>query len=376
MSSALPAGDKALAAVLFDGWPLVYSPNHPAALHLLTVLEAYAQASGTPGAAWVALPGDSFHRLPPGANRLLAPTPHTPAGRLAWEQRTLPRLARQSGAARLHQIGGGLALLDGPPALYSPADFPPPPGPPPRRSFTARLDEALRQGGLARANRILWPDDLPGPAGVAPTRILRLPPGVHPAFTALPQPGALDRLALPDAYGLYHGPADPASLHSLLDAWSWAAEAVGEAYPLLLVGFDAPEQANLAPLVAEQPWAAALHPLPPLSLAELAALYQGCSALFQPVESPVWGDPLRLALATGKPVVGLETARTVSLIGPAGYLISPGGAAAGRLLGAALISVLLDDALAANLSTASLERAAAWDWDRFVTAVAAEKTFQ
>ncbi len=364
-------GDGLPFTVLFDGWPLVYAPNSPAALHLLAALEAHAQ---TGQAAGVGLPGDSFHPLPDKISQWRSAAPNTPSGRLAWEQRALPRLAKQAGVGRLHQIGGGLALLGGPPAIYSPADFPLPPGPPPQRGFTARLGEALRQGGLARARTWLWPDDLPGPTGQAPASIRRVPPGVHPAFTAPPQPGALEALALPEAYALYHGPGDPASLRGLLDAWSWAAKAVGEDYPLLLVGLDASEQAGLAQLARGQPWAAALRARPSLSLDGLAALYQGCSVLFQPVESPAWGDPVRLALAAGKPVVGLETARMAALAGPAGYLIPTGDyAASRRLLGAALISVLLDDDLAAGLSAAALERAAAWEWERFASAISAEQ---
>jgi glycosyltransferase involved in cell wall biosynthesis len=224
-----------------------------------------------------------------------------------------------------------------------------------------------------RIKALLWPEDLPLPATQTPVH--RLPPVVHPAFLpAASSPGSaqpiqeeLAALDLPETYLLYHGPGDDQALQRLLDAWSWAAASIGEYYPLVLAGLENPAQDRLAVLLAEYQLTGTARPLPPLSLSALAAVYRGCRALFHPAEISPWGDPARLALACGKPLVGLETELAAALAGAAGYLVPPlePYPARCRALGAALITVVVEDSLADSLSQAALDRAVTWEFDRF-----------
>jgi glycosyltransferase involved in cell wall biosynthesis len=365
--------DRIIAApkILYDGWSLVHQPNSPAALHLLTLLAAHP--ADFPAA--VGLPGESSHLLPVDVETLQGFAPDTDWGRLGWEQRLLPALAARVEAALTHHIGGSPALFGAAPRLVSPAGFSVGNLPAARRGpgFAGRLREAFSQGGLARAAVLLWPEDLPEPA--TETRLRRLPPPVHPLFqtsagAANPaQSGRaeLEGLDLPETYLLAHGPGDGAGLRRLLDAWSWAAGSIGEYYPLLLVGLDRPAQDRFAALLAEYQLTDTARPLPPLSLPALAAVYHGCGALFHPEQISVWGDPARLALACGKPVVALESEGAAALMGPAGYLISAQQPypAICRALGAALISVVVEESLADALSQAARERAAPWQLDSF-----------
>jgi len=198
---------------------------------------------------------------------------------------------------------------------------------------------------------------------------------VHPAFLpdgsspglAQPIQENPEDLDLPETYLLYHGPGDEIALHLLLDAWSWAAASIGEYYPLVLLGLDNPAQDRLAELLAEYQLTGTARPLPPLSLSALATVYRNCHALFHPAEVSPWGDPARMALACGKPLVGLETERAVTLVGAAGYLVSPNESYPEkcRSLGAALITVVVEDSLADTLSQAARERAAAWKFEMF-----------
>ncbi|OGO35535.1 MAG: hypothetical protein A2W35_21490 [Chloroflexi bacterium RBG_16_57_11] len=359
--------------IFYDGWALVYQPNSPAALHLLTLLAAHPPDIP----AWIGLPGEPFHSLPQVIQPIRLPTPGTDWGRLRWEQRNLPSLAVQARAELIHLVESSPALLHSPHMLVSPAGFSSsdlpgqeyraPPG------FAARLSQALAQGGLVRIDALLWPADLPVPVTRAPVR--SLPPVVHPVFAPeTSTPGLawsiqddLAALDLPETYLLYHGPGDEPALHRLLDTWSWAASAIGEYYPLVIAGLDDPAQDRLAALLAEYQLTGTARPLPSLSLTALAAVYHGCHALFHPAEVSPWGDPSRMALACGKPLVGLETERTAALAGAAGYLVSPAEAypARCRALGAALITVVVEDRLADSLSQAAWARAAAWRFDLF-----------
>jgi glycosyltransferase involved in cell wall biosynthesis len=79
--------------------------------------------------------------------------------------------------------------------------------------------------------------------------------------------------------------------------------------------------------------------------------------LFHPAPIAPWGAPERHALACGKPVVASENLFSDALFGPAAYLAPAGDA---RALGAALITVVVEDSVAENLSQAARQRAESW----------------
>jgi glycosyltransferase involved in cell wall biosynthesis len=167
-------------------------------------------------------------------------------------------------------------------------------------------------------------------------------------------------LDLPETYILYHGPSAAEDLQRLLSSWSWAAGPIGENYPLIVVGAAG---RLLETLLREYGLAGSVRPVPDLPVSSLAALYQGCSLLFHPAPLPAWGDPVRMALACGKPVVALESRRSAALVGPAAYL-APSDLG-GRSLGAALLSVIVDDSLYARLSETARLRSGALDSQAF-----------
>ena len=343
--------------ILYDGWPLVHAPNSPAALHLLALLECL------PGEveARVALPGEAPAWLPPQARAQVRPCANTPSAHLGWVQWALPRLAGSLGADLLHLTSPAAPLLSRVGCIASPCGL----GGEAGGGLAARLGEALGYGGLVRARAVLWPDDLPTPD--LPATLQRLPPLVHPAFRPAASPAALAGLPLPDTFVLHHGSlARPGALEHLLDAWSWATPSLGEYYPLLLAGLGPHEQAALSKALAGSQMAGSLRPLPPLSPAALAEVYRRCTALFQPEPGTPWGEPVRHALACGRPVVACGDPLTAALVGPAAYLAAPGD---GRALGAALITVVVEDALAEQLSAAALQRSAAWRGGDFASAL-------
>lgn len=357
--------------VLYDGWDLVYRPNHPGALHLLAVLgQRPAQAR-----ALVALPGESLHHLAEAASLQQIGTPDNPAGRLRWEQRVLPALLRDLNADLLHLTSGGPPLFGRTRSVVSPIwmenrAFAVRQGS--SRSLAARLREALAQGGLTRAQGLFWPEDLPESSD--DSRVFLLPPVIPGGFHLGPSNGTQedidwDCLAefLPgfdenSRYVLYHGPTTQEDLYRLFDSWSWAAGSIGVEYPLCVVGLDKTRMEIVQEMFAGNGLLDTVRLIPPLPLACLAAVYQQASVLFHPAEVTPWGNPVRLALAGGKPVVGMETALMDALVGAAGYLIPPdeNGQVDQRLMGAALLTVLVEENLAQDLSSAALLRTRDW----------------
>jgi hypothetical protein len=338
-------------SILYDGRPLVDNPNSPAALHLLALLETTAGLDKT---AAVALPGESRHGLPPAAQVYTLPNPS--GSIFQWEQRLVPGLANRLGVDWVHSVGAGAALLGRQRALYSPAGWVA--APQLGGGLRRRVSQAMGQGGQARA-RWLWPEDLPAPP--RPNRLFTpLPPTAPQCFYEEHGgcgPTRLDGLSLPQAYVLAHTPEDEVSLQAVLKAWTWVAPAMGEYYPLVMVGLSETGRRRFDHLVAAYQLSGTARPAPPLSLSSLAALYQGCSLLFHPGPTSVWGDPLYLGLAAGCPIVSGDTPAVASVVGQAAYLASATDA---RQLGAAVLSVLVEESLAEQLRAAARRRAQSW----------------
>jgi glycosyltransferase involved in cell wall biosynthesis len=225
--------------------------------------------------------------------------------------------------------------------------------------FRTRLRGALARGGAARAAGWLLPEDVPPPPQAS--RPLRLPPVVHPAFLS-PNPLPLEIPGKPHSYILFHAPAGEAALARALQAWTWAAGPIGEAYPLLMAGLDEPARRFAARLAENYKLGETVIFLPPSAPPSLPALYQRAAVIFHPAESPAWGGAVRRALACGKPFVGLDTPVSAALAGPAAYLVPAGDA---RKLGAALLGVVVKESLQKQLGEAALARAAAWDGEAY-----------
>jgi len=300
------------------------------------------------------------------AHTHVLPVANSPRGRLAWEQRTLPGLRQRLGAALLHLTSPNPPMFSSALSVVSPGAF--------ATNFqggdfASRLRQAVSQGGMAHLRGLLWPDDLPPPPETGP--LYRLPPVVPPKFLLAGSPeedirqtGALD---LPETYVLYHGPSDEKSLRRLLDAWSWVADSLGQAYPLLALGLGQTGRERLASLAAEFSLGETVRSLPILPPGSLAAIYRLSAALFHPLMDPPWGGPVRLALASGTPVASFESELMNALVGPTAYLVPHGDA---RLLGAALITILVDEGVAQKLAQAGRQRAATWSLPAFAAGLA------
>jgi glycosyltransferase involved in cell wall biosynthesis len=340
--------------VLYDGWSLVRGPNSPEGLHLLCLLQPrHPQVQ-----AYVALPDQPPSWLPAGVETRLHPIPDTPRLRLAWEQRSLPRMAGALGADLLHLTALHPPLLGSVPCVVSPADYP---HKIPVSGFFPRLREALASGGISRLRGLLWPSDLgsvPPPVGEAPAYHLPLVPCFKKGFASDQDNSALEALQLPDTYILYHGPGDKGSLQRLLDAWSWAAGAIGEYYPLLVLGLDQAARQRLQALLRDSELKETIRALPVVDPADVHRLYQGCSAVFHPAHMSPWGAAGWLSLLYGKPLVAAEDTLIDALAGPAAYLLPEWDT---RGLGAALITVIVEQQVAEELSQAGRQRAATWD---------------
>jgi glycosyltransferase involved in cell wall biosynthesis len=348
--------------LVFDGAPLVWRPNSPAALHLLTLLDQRPRGARS----LLALPGQPIFPLPDDIQNVQVNTPTGEYGALAWEQRLLPRLAHEQRADLLHVTGENAPLFRRVITVLSPTASDRSATPASRRNTSQRLRLAFGQGGRARLKASFWPADLPLPE--QSQRVVRLPPCVHPIFSEV---ALAPDLELPDEFILFHGPLDEGILQRLLSAWSWAAAAIGETTCLLILGADAPWKEQIEQLARKNGLSDSVRALPWLPVEGLAWLYQHCRAVFHPAAIGPWASAMRLALACGRPLVGWETPLADALVGPAAYLVAgePEDPALNRALGAALITVIVEESVTRNLEEAASRRSAAWGTQDFRAAL-------
>jgi glycosyltransferase involved in cell wall biosynthesis len=352
--------------VLYDGWPLIYAPNSSPALHLLTLL-AYSPEESRPVVALPAPPPDWFPAWAAALVRPAAqvrPTANTPRGRLAWEQRLLPWLREEIGAALLHHTASTPPLFGRAASVVSPSEESD--ARQERRQIFSRLREAVSDGGMARLRALFWPSDLPESETAGP--LVRLPPVAYPGFYGQADYEAPLELDLPETFVLYHGPAGEPTLRRLLEAWSWAAGSLGEYYPLLALGLSPAEGQRLMALAEAYELEKLAH-VPVIPPGAIPAVYRRAAVIFHPAPAAPWGSPLRHALACGRPIVALEDRRIDALVGPAAYLVPDQPDKNARALGAALVTVIVEESVGAALGAAARQRAAAWDGQDFSQAL-------
>lgn len=335
--------------ILYDGWPLVNTPNSPAALHLLTILELLPE--DTP--VIIALPNKAPEWFKTPFETILQPTQDP----RQWTQKILPVLQKQHSAI-LHTTRPAAPLRPNGPIIVSPTGYGKQERPP--KGFSARIGVALAQGGAARA-LILQPSDLP-----APKNQTALPPIVHPAFipAKTDDPPDLPNIELPETYILYHGPTGFETIRKVLESWTWAGPAIGNYYPLMMAGLDAEARGYIEYLLPEYGIENTVRILPSLPPDQLAVIYQFCSALFHPAGVSSWGGPVRRALACGRPVVALPDPRLEAVVGPAALILDAKNA---RSLSSGLIAITIKDQIIDDLLESSIKRAAPWHNSKFIS---------
>ncbi|HUF40069.1 MAG TPA: glycosyltransferase [Anaerolineales bacterium] len=344
-----------ITTILYDGWTLCRSPLSSPALHLFDILsnlpDGIAAHVAVPQAAPDWLPGNAvIHRIE---------TQDSARGRLGWEQRTLPGLARRLGAG-LHLTSPTAPLFGTGRVFVSPGASSPAGG---SAGFGSRLRGAFGRGGTARAD-LVWPEDIPAP--LETPEPARLSPAVDPRFhphNRFNPPQIEGAPELPAGYFLVHTRPDREAIRRALEAWTWASGPIGEVYPLLFLGLPEDLQEHARALGRQHHLRAETMVFyPAVRPDELHLLYQAASAVFLPDPAGPWHSPLRLGLACGVPVVAQETAVSDAIAGPAAYLV-PGGDPRGT--GSALIAVIIKDELRKQLRDAAQERVKSWSLQRF-----------
>lgn len=327
----------------FNGWPLVREAEAETALHLTDLLERLPTLAPQHRYTLLLPPGEP-PRVPAAVYLRSVPAGEGEWAGLRFEQRRLPREASSLGADLLYFAYPAAPLASPVPVAVwqgfggaSPAH---PRGP------LGRMRASLGLAGLrgAAARLSMDPDGLPA-NGI--DRRWAVPPMTPQAFAPGERKEDREKRArydLPPSYVLADR-VGPEEIALLLAGWTWVDSAVGDSTSLVVLRQGRGTGSRLRSRAESLGLASSVKVVERVVPDDLPAIYRGAEA-FLLAGGKGAGEGLCAALACGLAIVGIESPQAASLLGPAGYLVSPGDA---RRLGAACLTVLVEPAMSERL---------------------------
>ena len=186
----------------------------------------------------------------------------------------------------------------------------------------------------------------------------------HPKLGAERDEAVRAKYDLPDRFVLYLGGFDVRKqVNQLLLAYTYVGPGMGEEIPLVIAG-RAPEWGtsvfpDLPKYAADLKIANWVRWLGYVDEADKPSLYRLADVFVFPSRYEGFGLMALEAMASGTPVVANEISSIPEVVGDAAYLVPDGDA---RAMGAAIISLLLQEPLREALVNQGLARATAFSW--------------
>jgi glycosyltransferase involved in cell wall biosynthesis len=296
-------------------------------------------------------------------------------GKLWFEQRTFPRACRQLGADLAHIPYFASALSPSLPTVVTVHDLIPMILPEYRGSVLVRLYTSLVASAAARASLVLTDSeaskrDILSHLNLAATRVrvVYLAPGPH--YRPVDDPDHLETVRrkydLPEDFVLWLSGFDVRkNARSLLHAYTWVHQALGEYHPLVMAGVTPEEDTRFFPdprrIAAELGVTDAVHFPGWVDEADKPALYSAATVFVYPSRYEGFGLPILEAMACGTPVVTSNAASLPELAGAAAFQVDPGDA---RRLAAAIIALCVQEGLHAEMREKGLAQAAQFTWEK------------
>jgi glycosyltransferase involved in cell wall biosynthesis len=296
--------------------------------------------------------------------------------KLHFEQFTFPRLCRELGADLAHVPYWGSPLGPNVPTVVSILDLiplllPEYRGGPLVRAYTGLVKAAAMNAKLvltiSESSRrdIVKHLDIPE----SRVRVTYLAAGSHYSPRRDPVDDAALRRHHPDLphdYVLYLGGFDARkNIETLLQVYTWTQDTLGHDFPLVVAGqlpdahrglFHDPRVIAKALDVED-----VVRCIGAVAEEDKPALYRGATAFLYPTHYEGFGLPALEALACGVPVVGSNASSVPEIVGEAGMLVEPDDA---RSMAGALVAVVTDDELHEKLSSAAVEQARKFSWEK------------
>lgn len=316
--------------------------------------------------------------VPPSVQVRQVPVRAGNLGKVRFEQVQFPRACRQVGATLAHVPYWGAPLRSPVPLVVTVHDLTTLLVPEYRRPLTARLYNALVTASARGANHVITDSDASRQdiikhLGIAAEKISRIYLAAGPQYT--PQENSLVDMAvlrkydLPDFYVLYLGGYElHKNVTTLLLAWTYVGQALGEDYPLVLAGRKPEKTTDIYPdyddYIRQLRIEEYVRWIGYVDEEDKPVLYRNAETFVFPSKYEGFGLGVLEAMACGTPVVTSDSSSLPEVIGEAGFAVDPDDA---RHLAGAIISTIVQENLAADLRQKGEARAADFSWETTAT---------
>lgn len=334
----------------------------------LTITLIYPQVAGEP----------EPEAVPPSVPVKLVPVRPGNLGKVWFEQWLFPRACREVGATIAHVPYWGGPLQSPVPLVITVHDLTTLLVPEYRRPFRNRLYNALVSASARGASSIITDSeaskqDIITHLHIPAEKIERIYLAAGAQFSrqdsGLLEMAVLRKYDLPDLYVLYLGGYElHKNVTTLLLAWTYVGQALGEDYPLVLAGRKPAQASANYPDYDEY--------IKQLGIEEYVrwigyveeedkpVLYRNAETFVFPSRQEGFGLGVLEALASGTPVVTTNASSLPEVLGEAGFAVHPDDA---RGMAGAIISTLIQDNLRAELRQKGEQQAANFSWEKTAT---------
>ncbi len=367
--------------IVLNGWFLAHDSHTGTGQYLRALLD-WLPRVGPQHEYHVVVPDGPLPELPSSIGILHLACGASNFDKLRFEQILFPRACEQLGAHLAHVPHWAPPLASPAPLVVTihdliPRLLPEYRGGPLVRLYTALVSAATLGASMVLADSEASRRDILRELKLPEDKVRTVYLAADERYTA--QSGFLldeavkQKYGLPDGYVLYLGGFDARkNVRALLSAWTWAANSVGEAYPLVLGGqLPAPDGRLFEdyPALARQLAVAdSVKFIGHVDEADKPALYRGALAFVFPSRYEGFGLPPLEAMACGVPVITGNGGSLPEVVGSAGYVIPPSDT---RSLGAAILTCVVEPSVADNLRQRGLEQAKQFSWEKTARATLA-----
>ncbi len=299
-------------------------------------------------------------------------------GKVLFEQQQFPKVCQQVGADLAHVPYWGAPLRSPIPLVVTVHDLTTMLVPEYRRGFAARLYNGLVAASARGADHVIT-DSVASKNDIvkhlhikeeAVTPIyLAASPDFRPEDNSLVDMAVLKKYDLPDFYVLYLGGYEiHKNVTTLLLAYSYVGQALGEDYPLVLAGKKPTAVSNTYPdyddYIRQLRIEEYVRWIGYVEEEDKPVLYRNAETFVFPSKYEGFGLGVVEAMASGTPVVTTDRTSLPEVVGEAGFAVDADDA---RQMAGAIISTIIQDNLRAEMRQDGLARAAEFSWEKTAT---------
>ena len=316
--------------------------------------------------------------VPPSVKTLAVPTRAGHTGKVLFEQRGFPQACRDIGATIAHVPYWGGPLSSPVPLVVTVHDLTTMLVRDYQRSVSAKLYNALVSSSARGANHIITDSfasklDIMDHLGIAETDItaIYLAAGAQytPDENSLVDLAILKKYDLPDFYVLYMGGYEwHKNVTTLLLAWTYAGQALGEDYPLILAGKKPQRPSSTVPdydsYINNLGIGKFVRWLGYVDEEDKPIIYRNAEAFVFPSRREGFGlGPLE-AMACGTPVITTSATSLPEVVGDAAFAVDPDDY---RQMAGSIIATVMEPETANDLRQRGLQQAKKFSWETTAT---------